>query len=277
MLYHKKFLVRAVYSIPVLLSYCLISFNFYLYHIGFLWVTIYTPSTMISTLILYLSNIIGLWAYTNSVLTEPGSIPLYFDLLSEDKKEFISKEEFGVEGSHAIVNYCLKCDRKRPARAHHCMLCGKCVMRMDHHCPWIGNCVGLYNHKFFTQFLVYGSIVAFITAGSCGGLLFDSFETSKNLTFIGFLVSLGISVMLGSLSSYHLWLIASNSSTIELSFYKHDNIFDFGWKENLTQICGKDWLGFFLPIESKNHFLSFPVKIKNNSGETVYFSDKVLI
>ncbi|KIJ41139.1 hypothetical protein M422DRAFT_780541 [Sphaerobolus stellatus SS14] len=33
--------------------------------------------------------------------------------------------------------------------------CGTCVLKYDHHCPWIGQCVGMWNHKFFINFLMW--------------------------------------------------------------------------------------------------------------------------
>ena len=54
--------------------------------------------------------------------------------------------------------YCMKCRSVRPPRAHHCSSCARCVLRMDHHCPWVGNCVGLYNHKFFLNFVFHATI-----------------------------------------------------------------------------------------------------------------------
>ena len=89
-------------------------------------------------------------------LTDPGKIPLEFDLLPNSSKEHLSPELFGSERLHAIITNCQKCDRDRPARAHHCAFCNNCVMRMDHHCPWMGNCVGIHNERMFVQFIFFG-------------------------------------------------------------------------------------------------------------------------
>jgi ribosomal protein L40E len=59
---------------------------------------------------------------------------------------------------------CLKCDSKRPPRAHHCKSCDKCILKMDHHCPWIANCVGLKNQKYFILFLFYSTLGCIITS-----------------------------------------------------------------------------------------------------------------
>lgn len=59
---------------------------------------------------------------------------------------------------------CLKCDSKRPPRAHHCKSCDKCILKMDHHCPWIANCVGLKNQKYFYLFLFYSILGCVISS-----------------------------------------------------------------------------------------------------------------
>ena len=44
---------------------------------------------------------------------------------------------------------CEKCQKFKPARAHHCSTCGDCVMRRDHHCIWLNNCIGINNYRYF--------------------------------------------------------------------------------------------------------------------------------
>lgn len=51
--------------------------------------------------------------------------------------------------------YCFTCDHTKKPRTRHCKRCKRCVRRFDHHCPWTGNCVGLFNFKYFLQFLFY--------------------------------------------------------------------------------------------------------------------------
>eukprot|EP00045_Choanoeca_perplexa_P014481 m.170510 g.170510 ORF g.170510 m.170510 type:complete len:153 (-) comp16690_c0_seq2:2685-3143(-) len=50
--------------------------------------------------------------------------------------------------------FCSKCNKPRPARAHHCSTCGGCVEDLDHHCGWSNTCIGKRNRKFFLLFVV---------------------------------------------------------------------------------------------------------------------------
>jgi palmitoyltransferase ZDHHC2/15/20 len=277
MLFSKNKYFRAVFAVPVVLSYLLILYLFYVYHLGYLWEVVPGYYSMAITFIVYFGNINGLWAYTRCFLNEPGFIPLFFDLLPEGDKEYIEKNDYGPECYSAIVNYCEKCDRDRPVRSHHCVLCDRCVMRMDHHCPWIGNCVGIYNHKLFVQFLAYGFIVSFIVSGCCGGLLLETQGESTWWTYNGCILGLGIGVMKASLCLYHIWLICINSNTIEISMYNHENIFDVGWKENFKQIFGESWIGYIFPTIPNVSGVFFPIKIPKKTGEIVYFHNKVLV
>lgn len=53
----------------------------------------------------------------------------------------------GDDGGDMMTEFCKKCARVKPRRAHHCRICRTCVLEMDHHCPWINNCVGYYNYS----------------------------------------------------------------------------------------------------------------------------------
>ncbi|XP_060081967.1 palmitoyltransferase ZDHHC21-like [Ylistrum balloti] len=84
-------------------------------------------------------------ALFRSATTNPGRIPLLEDLSGINTDTW---------------NFCSKCQRKRPHRAHHCRRCQQCVVRMDHHCPWINNCVGEENHFLFLQLLFYALLLS---------------------------------------------------------------------------------------------------------------------
>ena len=81
------------------------------------------------------------------------------------------------------IKHCSKCNFWKPPRAHHCSECGTCVMRMDHHCPWVNNCVGVKNNKYFTLFLLYTGLAAFVLAGTVA-VLFVVLFNSNNLEML---------------------------------------------------------------------------------------------
>lgn len=57
-----------------------------------------------------------------------------------------------------IPLWCEKCHAWKPDRTHHCKELGRCVRKMDHYCPWAGGIIGESTHKFFMQFVFYGSL-----------------------------------------------------------------------------------------------------------------------
>jgi hypothetical protein len=95
----------------------------------------------------------------------------------------------------------------------------------------------------------------------------------------GFLLSLGLFVMLWMLIVYHVWMTVVNTNTIEMTFYRGKNNFDFGWRRNLAEVFGNDWKMWIFPVSlprRKGLGYEYPVKIVNKQGETVYFHEKVL-
>ncbi|OAV97027.1 hypothetical protein PTTG_00111 [Puccinia triticina 1-1 BBBD Race 1] len=129
--------------------------------------------------------------------------------------------------SDGSLRFCRKCEHYKADRSHHCSSCGRCVLRMDHHCPWLGGrCVGLNNHKFFILFLLSASITSIIAASAAAkGLIHfvsntrisptDPFQLAPlNWAFLTLVGGL-FGMVLAGFTSYHLYLISVNRTTIE--------------------------------------------------------------
>ena len=123
----------------------------------------------IISLLFYFCVSMAIICHTLTVITDPGS--LNYELVSKLNPE--------------NKNFCHKCLKERPNRAHHCSLCNKCFMKMDHHCPWVFNCVGYRNQKYFFLFVTYtnlGSLIALImfVAFFCSSSFQDLVDIAKD-------------------------------------------------------------------------------------------------
>ena len=83
-----------------------------------------------------------LWAFFQSMTTDPGQVPVFWGFHLGDAE-------------NKRRRYCLMCNVFKPERCHHCSACNRCVLNMDHHCPWINNCIGFWNRKYFLLLLIY--------------------------------------------------------------------------------------------------------------------------
>ncbi|GAA5958588.1 hypothetical protein JCM3765_006682 [Sporobolomyces pararoseus] len=119
--------------------------------------------------------------------------------------------------------FCRKCRVLKPDRAHHCSTCQRCVLKMDHHCPWLGGgCAGYANYKFFVQFLLYtGALGIYISFVCFYSLInYTSNEPSGyEMAPISWALAALLGIIFGSATGlfglYHLYLVASNRTTIE--------------------------------------------------------------
>lgn len=234
--------------------------------------------TVLGSVLIFIFLIIALWSYFKSVFTSPGSIPSGFglDSVSEAHKEFLKDEYIQEDYDKTKVTFCKRCNKYRPARAHHCSMCDRCTLRFDHHCPWIGNCVGFRNHKFFLQFLSYISL----TGGLIGGNNIYYIVSTLNFNWemvLGAVVGSVVFLIIGAFATFHCYMFGKNKSSIELHY--SSDVFDTGsCADNCKQLCGNKLLYFFLPIGGpRGDGIVYPVKIRTKEGGSVIFNDKLII
>ena len=268
MLFHSKFKVRVLFSIPVVLSLGIIGSMYWCFLTGFVLLVPLTAWLALFYLFVHVWIVLMLACLAMTCVTDPGGIPPSYNLLEEESYTHLEEQFLHPDLVQLQATFCDKCNSKRPARAHHCSLCERCILRMDHHCPWIGNCVGFYNHRYFTQFLGYTTSCCIAVAFSCGWMWSQAAVVQWS-TLIGAVVACVLSVSIGGLFCFHLWLIMTNRSTLELGPIDTFNVFDLGsCKKNTEVYCGTRWLYYLVPVPVALPVsgVHFPARLRHVSG-----------
>ena len=184
------------------------------------------------SLIFYFCSLMTIICHTMAMYTEPG-------LIDSERVSKLKKNQ---------KNYCKKCKKYRPERAHHCSTCKKCVMKLDHHCPWIFNCVGYKNQKIFFLFLFYatsGCTIAFIllctrifNSDFSYALSHPSFQINLKLNIFQILVqtilalseplalvagaamAFSVAISVGFLFGNQLYCLSRNMTQVESAIYE---------------------------------------------------------
>ncbi|WCJ28322.1 DHHC-type zinc finger family protein [Euphorbia peplus] len=201
--------------------------------------------------------------YGVAIFSDPGQVPSTYMPDVEDPHNPIHE----IKRKGGELRYCQKCSLFKPPRAHHCRVCRRCVLRMDHHCIWINNCVGHANYKVFFVFVVYAVISCIYSLVLlCGSLTVDPLKdeqtdsSTRSIYVISGLLLIPLSIALGVLLGWHIYLIMQNKTTIEYhegvramwlaerggNVYKHP--YNIGTFENLTTVLGSNILCWVCPI-----------------------------
>ncbi|KAK6147929.1 hypothetical protein DH2020_018841 [Rehmannia glutinosa] len=265
-------------SIPVLSVVLLLGFVYYVTVFVFIegLYGLQSSAGLLNSLIFSFLASLCVFSLLVCVLTDPGGVPSGYVPDVEENQG--SDQEVKRSGVH--LRHCDKCSAHKPPRAHHCRVCTRCVLRMDHHCAWINNCVGLRNYKSFLLLVFYAtaastySMVSLICA-----FLFLSFLSLYLLTlyFCPFsvgcgIISVSLSLVLGTLLVWHIYLTSRNLTTIEYQEAKraawlarksglsYHHPYDVGSFKNITLVLGPNMLKWLWPtaISHIKHGLSFP-------------------
>ncbi|KAE8670676.1 putative protein S-acyltransferase 15 [Hibiscus syriacus] len=210
----KKFL-----SIPVFSAFFMMGFVYYITVFIFIedWAGLQTSAGSLNNTIFTFVASLCLLSFLVAVLTDPGCVPLSYIPDVEDTS-FASDQE--PKKNVLQSKYCDKCAAYKPRRTHHCRVCKRCILRMDHHCLWINNCVGYRNYKAFFDLILYatiGSIHSTVIVISCTRQK-DWSNSGTPLKFFYLacgVMTLALSVTVGTLLGWHIYLITHNMTTIE--------------------------------------------------------------
>ncbi|CAG9329274.1 unnamed protein product [Blepharisma stoltei] len=279
MLFHKNYALRVLYGIPALAFFIVVALLYLSFYSSFISSEKLSIPLIFLYTIFHFDLVLILWSYIRVVATDPGTIPEYFDFLPNNTTEGLTTDHIEADVYAAKIGMCNKCHQSRPPRTHHCSICDRCILRMDHHCPWVGNCIGFFNHKYFIQFLVYTSIDLLILGTSSGIKLYYSDEDLSICLLLSTIVGISMFFSLICLSLFHIWLIATNQSSLEVRIGGF-NVFDTGSKmNNFKQIFGSNIISVLLPISSASvgNGVYYPVKIRRKAGGIDFYDEKIFI
>lgn len=163
--------------------------------------------------------------------------------------------------------YCSFCEQNAPPRSFHCFTCNRCILKRHNHCLFLGTCAGLKNMRFYLLFIVHVWL-GLLISNTINYNYYITFmhEIDIKHLFIFFMPLFAFA--LGMISLYELFVAFTNALSMILSlllfFYlimnltmaqrnqtwheraKQIKIYDIGWKQNLIETFGYNWLQAFI-------------------------------
>ncbi|KAH9768466.1 putative protein S-acyltransferase 15 [Citrus sinensis] len=265
-------------SVPIIAVFLLLGFVYYITIFIFIkdWAGLQTSAGLLNALIFTLLLCLCVFSFSVAVAADPGHVPsAYVPDVEDDSGGASSDQELKKAAER---RQCDKCSAYKPPRAHHCKVCRRCVLRMDHHCLWINNCVGHWNYKAFFLLVFYAtsgsiySMVMIITSAFHKNWDLDGRVPLKTFYVFCGTVVLALSLILGTLLGWHIYLIIHNMTTIEYHegiraawlakksglSYRHP--FDVGVYKNISLVLGSNMLTWLCPtaISHLKDGTSFP-------------------
>lgn len=209
-----------------------------------------------------------LFNYFMVVRTNPGNPPVEWTQAMEKHIDTLRTDTADPRKGEGFSMWCKRCNKAKPPRAHHCFICNRCIARMDHHCPWMNNCVGYQNHRYFILFLNwvwFGAMYVFVALvlGFFGIIKWDTSILHQWYAIILFtgMLCFSMSLAMAGFSTFHIYLVLSNQTTIEFQNNKiamlrgrskgevYMNEYDIGPLHNLELVFGTTaWWFWFWPL-----------------------------
>ncbi|TXG49480.1 hypothetical protein EZV62_025355 [Acer yangbiense] len=245
-------------SIPVFAVLIVASVVYYITVLVFIrdWVGFQTSTGFWNALIFTLLLCLCFFSFFVSVLTDPGHVPASYvpdveDSLGSDQE---------LKKPAAEVRQCDKCSTYKPPRSHHCKVCRRCVLRM----VIIISSALQKNWDFSGRAqlkLLYVSWKFIIHSFNIEFNLDVLLETLSIMKFsvCSGVVMVALSLTLGTLLGWHIYLITRNMTTIEYyegiraawlarkSGQSYQHPFNLSVYKNITLILGPNVLKWFCP------------------------------
>eukprot|EP00267_Zea_mays_P055384 XP_020408719.1 uncharacterized LOC100217160 isoform X4 [Zea mays] len=215
------------------------------------WVGLATPIGAAHAAAVSLAVAACFLAFVCAAGADPGAVPPAF-----------APDAEAAQGQGLKSRYCDKCCMFKPPRTHHCKVCRRCVLKMDHHCVWINNCVGYANYKAFIICVLNATI--------------GSLYSFNILQILAGVLLFFLSLTIGSLLGWHIYLLCHNMTTIEYreavrarwlakkSGQKYRHRFDLGILKNIQMILGPNILCWLCPTATGHLNDGTEFQITNN-------------
>ena len=268
---------KCVSSLPIVGTFILEGGVYYCYIAGFYQLAEMSGGNITLHVLVSFFFLYALLLQVQCMLISPGNIKSG-ELEAVDTASHLTHLGDMVEEDYIAgkTTPCDKCNRLRPARAHHCSLCQTCVYRYDHHCPWIGNCIGLKNYRLFLLYLTSVTVCAGLIGVSCA-VYAGRHEDYRKETLAGAVIGLATLAGVGSFTFAHYIFLSINRTTIEVRAHSR-NIFNVGMVRNWVETCGPLWFLWLcpFPLHPQADGVRYPVVIGLKDGSVQRIDRKLL-